>query len=186
MKQFDEKLLFSKTVLKRMDQECSADADIGQPEYSAWLAVGVTNDGKAVIARNYQGLTDQYGIGYSLEPPAHQVAYLEGMARLLDQHAHHDGKWIVGLTHAPDSASLLGVEPNLNWRRIVKVWLDQQGDPQFSLECSDPFEDVVSAPDQHFIEQAEQAWTKWHHLMRDVLDPAEHQLENRAILNERK
>ena len=66
------------------------------------------------------------------------------------------------------------------------MWLDRDGDVQFSQEwqANDgellTFDDVVIAGLESTVEKCEASWQAWKTLMLDVIDPAQGQTFNKA------
>lgn len=114
-------------------------------------------------------------------PAPDQVMFASDMVESLNRHLHHDGAWVVVFTHpAAVVPNMLDLQETTSMARPVIdftgydrwafLWLDRDGDVQFALENDDLFaETLLSGPD-HWMEQAEQAWQRWHFHMREVLD----------------
>lgn len=180
---FDERMLFSKAVRERLNLEAAVQSDVGT-EREYWFAVRCCEDGSRVIERNYDP-NKQIDLIATIDPPWYQQVWAEQMGEHLNRESAHNGAWIVAFTHPPNFGDLLRVDPNQDWRRVVKLWMDAEGDVAFALDCVDPFFQIAQRNTDHFIEQAEQAWAQWKVLMRDILDPQEHQLKPTAHLKER-
>lgn len=182
-RRFDEQMLFSKAVRERLDAEAALLSDLGT-ERTYWYAVRSRQNGARTIERNYDP-SHQIEFFATLDPTSEQQLLAEQIGLRLNEECAHDGAWVVAYTHPPEFGHIIGVTPNYSWRRLVKLWMDQDGDVGFSLDCIDPFWQVATQSPDHFIEQGEQAWQKWHFLMRDALDPRIHQLKPLAHLKER-
>lgn len=174
---FDENLLFTQALRNRLNSEAAMQSDIGTA-FPAWFAVKSLERGrgKTVIERNY----DPNGLSAVPDPADHQIIWAEAVSRILNHEIHHDGAWIVGLTHPPGFGEMLKIEPKFEWRRTIKVWIDRDGDPQFTCDCIDPWPFVAERGPEHFVEQSEQAWQHWKRLMRDALAPKDYQLKQLA------
>lgn len=171
---FDENLLFSQALRNRLDTEAAMEADLGTTSAS-WYAVKMLDDHQVVIERNYDPRA-----GIISDPPTHQMLWAEAVSKILNHECGHDGRWVVGFTHPPGYGEMVLCEPKFSWRRIIKVWLDIDGDPQFTVDCIENWENVASQSPHHFIGQAEEAWKHWKVLMRDVLQPKDYQLKQLA------
>lgn len=156
----DPKLYQSAAVLQRMDAEA---------EGGAWCAVAYMRDGNAVMLAS-QSVPDW---------APDQMMFANDMAKGLNRHLHHDGFWLVGWTH-PAPFVILGAAGR-TYRRMVMIWCDQDGDPQFTIESEDPVWKILECGPMQWAEQAEQAWQKWHLHMREILDPREGQTFKRAL-----
>jgi hypothetical protein len=155
----DVRLYQSSTVLLRMDAEAGN---------GPWCAVTFMRDGKAVL------LSNQPALDWSSD----QMLFANDMAKGLNKLLHHDGFWIVGWTH-PAPYMLLGMATR-TYGRMVMIWCDADGDPQFTIESEDPVWKILECGPQQWAEQAEQAWQKWRLHMREILDPREGQTFKRA------
>lgn len=115
-------------------------------------------------------------------PDPMQKVFAQDMARALNKHLRHDGAWIVFFTHpSPVSDVFLPVLlTETLFRCWHALWLDEDGDPQFTMDNEDAFHNVLAEGPDHWIDQAEFAWHQWKLMMKDVLDPAEGQTFKRA------
>lgn len=178
---FDDRMLFSKALRERLDLECQMSDDMEPSSYS-WYAVKITTCGKTVIERNFDPRDKSlYAVP---DVPVDQMLWAEEACRVLNKECHHDGMWVVGFTHPPSLGDLVAVNKQEFWKRIVKVWLDADGDVSFTADCVDPWWAVAQQSTDHFINQSEQSWKHWQTLMRDVLDPSENQLRPLAKMKE--
>jgi hypothetical protein len=130
-------------------------------------------------------------------PPivAEQIMWADDVLRSLNRELHHDGAWVVVFT-APQpladgadittNAFIYAQPDHVEYGRYVIMWLDADGDVQFSMEWvkneSDllDFADVLFAGLQSTMDKAEGCWQMWHTHMREVLDPQEGQTFKRA------
>jgi len=184
----DEKLLFSKTILERLDYEAEADGDAGDSVNAFWWAVTQANDGQIIAQSNYDMSRARHEVIASdvIHPTADQVGYAIEAMKTLNKECDHNGFWIVGFTHPPSFANLISTTPDYHWRRMIKIWVDQHGDPGFTADNIDPFWMIAGLGPEHLIEQSEESWKQWKHLMRDDMDYKENQLVYKAIERERK
>ncbi len=152
----DEDLKFSATLRQRLADE--ATFDDGKPG-AIWFALR-RNDGRMVEVK---------GNALLIAPHPMQVSWAMDMANWLNKDLHHDGFWIVAFTNPPANAYLFqGVvlEPQPLYERWVIIWVDREGDPQFTIENDDEFiETMMVSPDDQ-VELCEGAWREWHEKMR--------------------
>lgn len=182
---FDEKMLFSKALRERMDAEAVADADLTPPIDALWLSMVVRDGGHLVIERNYNPAGDILDM-LPVDPTPAQMIWAEQQVKLLNKEVSHGGAWVVGFTHPPSMVErTMLLNTGDAWKRVVKIWLDKEGDPAFTIDNIDPFWANIETYPEHFIEQAEQAWQKYHYLMKQALDPRSHQLIPLAHMKER-
>src|SRR5258708_10303191 len=110
--------------------------------------------------------------GNLFRPLDEQVMFACDMAEALNKHIHHDGRWIVQLVH-PDLRAFvpLVVTEAVLYREFRFIWLDEDGDPQFTYECGFPLEQWLLAGWRSWVEQAETAHAQWYTHMRKVIEP---------------
>lgn len=183
MKKFNDDMLFSKALRERLDFEAAISSDF-QPSCASWYALKMLGSGHKIIERNYDPNLPIEHMPVADPPPA-QMVWADAICKLLNRECGHDGVWIVGFTHPPGFADLVRVNPRFNWLRVIKLWMDNDGDVAFTCDCIDPWDAVAAQAPEHFVEQAEEAWNRWKTIMRDALDPQEHQLKPLAQLKQR-
>jgi hypothetical protein len=105
----------------------------------------------------------------SLSAVAPQLLWAGEVLRLLNRELHHDGAWVLVFTH-PHSVpgpSVLHQAGHAEYRRYGLIWLDADGDPQFTMEWQHgtaelpSFTDVMLAGIESTAQKAEQAWMLW-------------------------
>lgn len=166
----DDRLLITDAVETRLGDE--ADFNLGAGDRRYWKCA-VLSDGSAMIQAS--GFTPG---------PEYQAAALD-LVKLLNGAIGHDGAWIAAWTEWTPTVEDVLCGAGGHPERLVLLWIDHGGDPQFTVEIEDSLVDIVTAGPDHWIEQCEEAWGKWHHAMRVVLDPKPDQLY-RAAQGERK
>ncbi len=117
-----------------------------------------------------------------LNPPVSYQVMACDLGTALNDMIHHDGAWLVAWTDPLEPTieeALLGAE--IVPQRMILLWIDDAGDPQFTIEIVERFADIVECGILHWVEQAEDGWKAWHWSMREVLDPNPEQLYNRAM-----
>ncbi len=130
----------------------------------------------AVLTR-LNGETERIADTWQSPDPTQQM-FAADMAQALNKHLRHDGAWIVFFTHpGPTEAGILTESLFRCWHFL---WIDEDGDPQFTVDNEDAFHVVLGEGPDHWIDQAAFAWSQWKLMMKDVLDPAEGQTFKRA------
>jgi hypothetical protein len=95
-----------------------------------------------------------------------QLLWAGDMLRLLNRELHHDGAWVVVFTHvqpAPVECVLHNLRASL-YGRYALIWIDQDADPQFSVEWEAgtgelrDFADVMLAGRTSTVQKCETAW----------------------------
>lgn len=147
-----DRLLATESLKQRLFEEAGFENDGLCP--FAWYSIPFCESDKAW----------SIGTGYCPEPAERLMA--ESLGRILNRQLHHDGAWITGWTD--------------DGRRFVSIWVDADGDVQFTVDCLDGVVKMAIAGAEDHVEQCEQAWQKWHRHMRQVIAPREDQLFKRA------
>jgi|GEM_PF-2409581 len=123
----------------------------------------------------------------SLPAVAPQLLWAGAILHLLNKELHHDGAWVLVFTHprAAPAESILHDATHADYRRYGLIWLDADGDPQFTLEWQAgtdglrTFADVVEAGIMSTAQKCEQAWMIWDD-SRQTLDLKDGQTFKRA------
>lgn len=154
-----EALIQSPAILKRMDFEAAG---------TGWWAYGKVRSGKIVV------LSDR-----NWTPIPEIIMFARDMVGALNKHLHHDGAWLVGFTH-PKPIVFIGDRGGTDFDRFVFLFIDRDGDPQFTIECDDGIIAALTVGPDHWMEEAERGWQKWFHHMRRVITPRPEQTYKRA------
>ena len=117
-----------------------------------WVVVPQADTGRGVVElKNFKpNLQD-------VEPHEMQQHFAVEVQNLLQQEAHFDGSWIVGFTHPPNAYGVLTDTENC-WNRLIMIWLDEDGDPQFTLESERPFIQQFEDGPNYWVEMAHNAY----------------------------
>lgn len=120
---------------------------------------------------------------YSPELDGAQAVFARDVLKLLNRELHHDGAWTCVFTHPkPVQIPFTFAE----YARFGFIWLDADGDPQFTLEWAEGESEERDFPDllmnglESWGHKCEAAWQSWHHAMRQVLAPKAGQLIKKA------
>jgi hypothetical protein len=122
--------------------------------------------------------------GHGQTPDALQQQVAKDMVGVLNKKLHHDGAWVWLYCDPPaneNRPTALLVDPGVMYDRFVILWMDQDGDVQFPIEFSRPFEEYIMEGPDPMIETCEAGWKSWKHFMRDVLAPKPDQMIKRAL-----
>ena len=112
-------------------------------------------------------------------PVEEQKVFASDMVQMLNEDLHHDGAWFVGFTNPLDP--VIPFLASTYYGRFFFLWIDQDGDPQFTIENDEQFWQVLQAGPDEWLGHAETSWQQWHLMMRKVLAPSEHQTFKRAL-----
>lgn len=169
----DEKLLITPFLLRRFEAEAHVDGGDGR-HYA--------------LIRRPDGDFLSHHPGSPMLDPA-QSLWTGDVLRLLNRELHHDGAWVCVWTHPMPVPleSVIHINPHSEYGRYALIWLDQDGDPQFTVEWErgittdlQDFAAVLLQGINATAQKAEAAWQIWRTYMREVLDPQPDQLIRRA------
>lgn len=171
MARLSDDILLAKPVLTTLLERFAMEAEMeeGNGQYYA------------VIHKADGSFMDHNPYSPELEPM--QAEFARDCLRLFNKELHHDGAWVCVFTH-PKPPEPLRV--NTEYKRFGFIFLDRDGDAQFTLDWEDgntellDFADVLLAGLESWGDLVEAAWEEWHTLMREALDPGEGQLIKKA------
>lgn len=149
MAKFNDEWLVSPAIMQRLVDE-SEDTE---GRYTGFWGAFTKANGDIVFGGNIPA------------PCEFQRMFAADMAKGLNDNLRHDGVWLVFWTHPPVA---MAVDADV-YRVSHLLWLDEDGDPQFTVDNEDPFHEVMEAGFDHWIEAAEDAWQQWEEA-RDTLD----------------
>jgi len=167
-KAFNEDLLLTPAMRQRFDIEAvfEQDADTFIAQQSG-IVVPMGAGGWWAAVQRTNGEIHRFTNGrLLLDPTADQTIWQLDVLKILNHEIPHDGAWVVGWTHGNT--------------RAIWLWLDQDGDVQFTVDNEESWETQAGTEMLHWIEQCEQGWSYWFHYMREVLDPNPDTLFKRA------
>lgn len=114
-----------------------------------------------------------------------QMLWAARALKLLNRELHHDGAWVVVFTHPMpvEFESAAHASPRSSYyQRYALIWIDQDGDPQFSQEWQNgqdteliDFTAVILCGIESTAQKCEASWQTWHLMMRKVLEVKEGQ-----------
>jgi len=147
----------SPVIKKRLMQEAGFESNHGISEKQHyWCLVPHADSGDGtVILRNYpeNSIVDA-------DPHEMQQEFARNVMWSLQTQAHFDGLWLVGFTHPPTSYGVITDTENC-WNRLMAIWFDSDGDPQFTLESDLPFVKQLEAGEQYYVDLAQQSHEQW-------------------------
>lgn len=157
---YPDDVLKSLVVRGRLRREAkfeSARGDDSKGHYWAITALPSTN--QIVGCQNFTPSV------FDIDPHPVQKQLAEALVRSLNRHVGHDGGWIVGFTHPPSQGNALRTDGDNVWGQLFCLWLDEDGDPQFTYETDrDPAEVVQDGVD-YFIKMCDESYWRWEDLL---------------------
>lgn len=176
-----EKLWNSPVIQQRLLQEAMFDCRYGVPEKAYFDLIVPEADARSgqINLRNYAP-----SLG---EPAPHpiQVQFAKNLQDVLMREANFDGLWIVGWTHPPTKYAVL-TEMDNAWQRLVLIWLDADGDPQYTIDYDKPVIQIISDGIDLHAQKAVDAHDQWreiygHDVMKDDMMLTEDQVSKKAL-----
>lgn len=156
MKTLPDNLWKSPVIKQRLAQEACFECRWGISDKKQYWCMAPFADSKlgVQILRNYEdSLTN-------CDPHDLQQDFARKIMQALQKQAHHDGLWLVGYTHPPSTYGVITDSENC-WNRMIAIWFDDDGDPQYTLESDLPFIKQVEAGEQYYVGLAAQAHDQW-------------------------
>lgn len=103
-----------------------------------------SNDGKAwILKQDREGAVHVRDNGLTVHVT--QQAFAHRLIRILNKEVWLDGAWVVGWTHGGN--------------RLMIIYIDADGDPQFTIENDEPVSVIMSVEP---LKYAEDAWDAYH------------------------
>ena len=173
MSEFNDDLLLTPALRQRLDLEAVPD-HMGEVSQYPWFAWVQRTNGECHKFANQP-----------IFPAEQQQLFALDLTRLLNDELRHDGAWVTGWVQPQMFVEDLGMYAQglrlqRTFGKCICIWLDEDGDAQFTIEIVEPMWRIERALMDAWIEQAEDGWQKWHRLMRQELKPNQDQLFKRA------
>ena len=152
-----ENLWTSPIIKNRLIVEATFDSNHGPAEKHQYWTIVPQADSKRgeIILKNFKpGVMD-------IEPHEMQQEFARRLQEGLQKHAHFDGFWLVGWTHPPASWEVIREDGDNCWYRLIMIWLDEDGDPHYTLESDMPFPTMVENGLEYYAKLAHEAHETW-------------------------
>lgn len=150
----------SPVIKKRLFQEACFEADSNglAEKQHYWCLVPQADTGTGtVVLKNYEeGLQNA-------DPHVMQQNFAHNIMQALQKQAHFDGLWLVGFTHPPSNYGVITDTENC-WYRMICIWFDEEGDPQYTLESDLPFIMQLQSGEEYYVGLAHQAHEQWREI----------------------
>lgn len=181
-----ERFWNSQTIQDRLYNEACFEGQNGCSQTPMfWAVVPEADDPRSrrtIVLANFEAT--------EFNPPPHELQQQFGAQLMigLNTNLSHDGVWIVGFTHPPGFDQVVRVDGDNCWYRMIMMWLDSGGDPQFVAESEVPFVKMVQNGQQAYLEMAEKAWQEWNEIigprsLKDDFGVSEGQVVYEALEN---
>lgn len=97
----------------------------------------------------------------NMMPHEMQQQFAIEIQRMLQKEAHHDGLWVVGFTHPPSTYQVITDTGDNVWGRTICLWLDGDGDPQYTVESDIDFVQQIQNGVEYYANLANEAHEAW-------------------------
>jgi hypothetical protein len=168
MHKFPDTVYVSPLINFRLEAEGAAEGGrFGTPAESKFWALAQLTDGSKVTRKNYtaDGVME-------IDPHPMQLTLASQALSLLNKEVGNGGAWVVGYSHPPQN--LLTTEPDTVWNRLFAIWLDADGDPQFTWDnVMDAAEQIEEGP-WAIAQACQESYGRYLHQLR-ALDLKESQ-----------
>lgn len=158
LKSLPENLWQSPVIRNRLQQEALFECDHGisheKPHYWCLVPFADSKDGTTVL-RNFEDDMK------NCDPHEMQQEFARQIMTRLQREAHFDGLWLVGFTHPPTAYGVITDTENC-WNRLIAIWFDSYGDPQYTLESDLPFMSQLEAGEDYYVGLAYQSHEQWN------------------------
>lgn len=163
MTDLPENLWKSPVIQERLIQEALFDCRYGvpaKPYFDVMVPQADTKIGQIQL-RNYTPSMAE------VAPHPIQVQFAKNLLDILMKELHFNGLWIVGWTHPPTSYAAL-TEMDNAWQRLIIIWLDQDGDPQYTIDYDKPVVEIIADGLELHAKKAEDAHQQWRQIYSDT------------------
>ncbi len=140
----------SKIIKDRMGFE-AVMADSAKPHYWFVVPTGKSRRDTAVLKNYTPGVLD-------IDPHEMQQVFARDLREALQEQINHDGIWMVGWTNPPASGQVIATDGDNVWGRLAMIWLDEDGDPQFTVESESFVIEIISNGVMYYVDLCEQAY----------------------------
>ncbi len=157
MKSLPSELWNSPVIRKRLAQEATFECAWGVPDkkfYWCMVPLADSKNGDQILKNYKDSPMDR-------DPHEMQQVFARKIMKQLQKEAHFDGLWLVGFTHPPSTYESLTDTGNNCWGRLMAIWFDEDGDPQFTLESDFPFIKQVEMGEQYYVGLAQESHAYW-------------------------
>lgn len=156
MRNLPSNLWKSPVIKKRLEIEAGFECDHGTPDKEQYWAIVPFADS----ASEHHVITNVKENEFNVFPHPFQQEFAKDIQRKLQSEAHFNGMWLVGWTHPPSMHEIITDTGNC-WYRLIMIWHDEDGDPQFTAESDFSFNEMMAMEPQYYAGLAYEAYHKW-------------------------
>jgi hypothetical protein len=169
MKSLPSELWNSPVIKKRLFAEACFECDWGiSHKKFYWVMVphADSKDGVITLLNYEQSVIND-------DPQDIQKRFARKLMVELQRKMHHDGLWIVGFTHPPyrTTHEIITDTGDNCWNRLFAIWLDADGDPQYTFESDLPFVQQIEGGDDKAVERYMGLAAKSHQQWKEIYGP---------------
>jgi len=166
MKYLPHDLWKSPVIKKRLFAEACFECDWGIPDKKFYWCMVPLADSKS----GFQVLKNYGTKPSNPDPHEMQQIFARRIMEELQHQCHFDGLWLVGFTHPPytpgyldflEKHAVVAQDIDNCWGRMIAIWFDEDGDPQYTLESDLPFIKQAEVGEQYYVGLAQQAHAQW-------------------------
>jgi len=164
MTELPNNLWKSPVIKKRLLMEACFEGNRGISDRKFyWCSVpeADSKDGFVVIKNFEVNIQNQ-------EPHPLQQDFAIALQKQLMKELHFNGLWLCGWTHPPTAYDLLTDASNC-WGRMIFIWHDADGDPQYTLESEMDFAIMVQNGFEYYLKLAHEAHEGWREIYSDKI-----------------
>ena len=146
----------SPVIINRLLLEAGFECNHGAPNKQHYWVLAPhaeSKDGVHLMRNFLPSLSDA-------EPHMMQQEFAKNVQRQLMKEVAFDGLWLVGFTHPPTTYGVITDTENC-WNRMICIWHDEDGDPQYTLESDLPFVTQISHGVEYYVGLANQSHEQW-------------------------
>lgn len=149
----------SPIIKERLVLEANFDGNHGLPAKPFFWVLVPEADRKdgTIVLKNFEPSIS------NIEPHPLQQDFARGLQQELQKEAGFNGLWLVGWTHPPSSYGALTDTDNC-WNRLIFIWHDKDGDPQYTVESELPFVNVIQHGMDYYVGLAHKSHDQWREI----------------------
>lgn len=157
---YPDYVLDSQALSNRLHAEATFDCSEGDSSKGHfWSLTQMPSDRRVAVRLNFTpSMTD-------IEPHELQKSFAKDLLVALNREVGHNGGWVVGFTHPPASWHAFHINGDNAWARMFCLWLDADGDPQFTFDTELPFHEVFGSGIDGYVHQCAKAYREWEKML---------------------